>query len=52
MQRDNLLGFKSIWLGLSVRVYDQGFKFRGSGFSLQFMSCKQEATNCLPALKL
>jgi len=51
--RDNWLGFKSLWLGLRIRAYVQGvgsiFKLRGSVFRLEL--CKQEAANCLPALK-
>jgi len=36
--RDNLLGFKSLWLGIRIRAYSQGLVVQclALGFSLQF----------------
>jgi len=60
IRRDNWLGFKSLWLGFRISAYGQGFdqvlglvvQCLELGLSLQFtFLCKQEAANCLPALK-
>ena len=38
IRRDNLLGFKSLWLGFRIRAYSQGLVVQCSAleFSLQF----------------
>jgi len=38
IRRDNLLGFKSLWLGFRIRAYGQGLVVQclALGFSLQF----------------
>ena len=38
IHRDNLLGFKSLWLGFRIRAYSQGLVVQSLalGFSLQF----------------